>query len=155
MTGPLPQSCPLAVTCDESFDYHAYAGEVDSLSLYLSFKPGIVKDKSPEGVLAAFNYMYFTLAFPSLKTDSSVFYVTSPPLFGKVNDSTSFKSEITKYENGKLYGRLRFPVRYLRERIESRSPDCYAGDMLGICYKTLDLKRRIDYVIDFEVDLRE
>ncbi len=155
LSGPLQQSCPLTVTCDENFDYHAYAGDIDSLNFYLSFKPGMVKDKSSQGVLAAFEYLYFTLSFPSLKTDSSVFYVTSPLLYGNRNDSTAFKSEIIGYANGKLRGRFEFPVQQLIERIHSRSPDCSAGDMLGICYKYLNLKNRIDYVIDFELELKE
>jgi hypothetical protein len=155
VVGRLRQFCPLTVTCDENYDYHAYAGDIDSLSLYLSFKPGIVKDKSGAGVLAAFDYMYFTLSFPSLKTDSSTVYVSSHALFGRVNDSTLFKHEIIKYENGKLYGRIAFPVQQLTERVVSRSPDCIAGDELGLCYKTRDLKNRIDYVIDYEVELVE
>jgi hypothetical protein len=155
LSGQLKQSCPLTVTCDENFDYHAYMGDIDSLHLYLSFKPGIVKDKSNQGVLAAFNYLYFTLSFPSLKTDSSVFSVTAPALFGRKNDSSLFKSEVIEYADGKLHGRLVFPVQQLTETVRSRSPECYAGDISGICYKTRNLKNRIDYVIDFEVELKE
>jgi hypothetical protein len=155
VVGQLKQFCPLAVTCDENYEYHAYAGDVDSISLYLSFKPGIVKDKSSQGVLAAFNYLYFTLSFPSLATDSSVVYVTSSALFGRKNDSTMFKSEVTGYENGKLRGRFSFPVQQLIERIHSGDPGCFDGDEGGICYRTRNLKNRIDYVIDFEVELVE
>lgn len=155
LTGRLTQSCPAGVKCDEHFDYHAYAGEIDSLKLYLSFKPGIVKDKSADAVLAAFNYLYFTLSFPSLATDSSVFFVTSPALFGRQNDSTLFKSEVMEYGNGKLRGRIAFPLRQLTERIESRAPGCFAGDLAGICFKSLDLKDPVDYVIEYEVELRE
>ena len=155
IAGSLKQSCPGGVLCDENFDYHAYAGEIDSVSLYISFKPAMVKDKSAEGVLAAFNYLYFTLSFPSLATDSSIVYVTSQALFGRTNDSSSFKSEVTGYANGKLRGRIAFPVERLTEKITSRAPGCIAGDIAGICYKSLDLGNRIDYVIDYEVELRE
>jgi hypothetical protein len=155
LTGRLAQFCPGGVICDEHYDYHAYMGEIDSVSLYLSFQPGIVKDKSAEGVLAAFNYLYFTLSFPSLATDSSTFFVTSPALFGRKNDSTLFKSEVTEYANGKLRGRIAFPVRQLAERIESNAPGCIDGDIGGICFKSLDLKEPIDYVIDYEVELSE
>lgn len=155
VAGQLKQSCPLMVTCDENFEYHAYAGDIDSLNFYFSFKPGIVKDKSSEGVLAAINYLYFTLSFPSLATDSSVFYVRSPTLWGRKNDSLPFKSEITGYANGKLRGRVVFPVQQLTERIESRAPGCSAGDIAGICYKPRDLKNPINYVLDFEVELKE
>jgi hypothetical protein len=155
VTGQLNQSCPIAVNCDENFEYHAYSGDIDSLNLYFSFNPSIVKDKSNENILAAFTYMYFNFSFPSLETDSSTFYVTSPALFGRANSASSFKNEVTKCENGRLYGRISFPVQQLIERIESRSEDCHAGDISGICYRTRDLSSQINYIINYELELHD
>ena len=155
VVGRLNQSCPIAVKCDENFEYHAFSGDIDSLNLYLSFNPTIVNDKSSANILAAFTYLYYKFSFPSLKTDSSTFYVTSPALFGRMNNSSTYNSEVTKYENGKLYGTITFSVKQLTERVESRSENCYSGDILGICYRTKDLENQIDYTIKYELDLRD
>ncbi len=155
IVGRIGQSCPVAVKCDETFDYHAYSGEVDSLKLYLSFNPSIVTNKSPENILSAFHYLYFKFSFPSLNTDSSTVFVFSPTLYGRMSDTSGYKSEVIKFENGKLYGRLSFPVQELVEEIHSKSESCFTGDMLGICRKTRKLNVPIHYVINYELELQE
>jgi hypothetical protein len=99
--------------------------------------------------------MYFRLSFPSKKTDSSEFFVSSHALFGLKNDSTEFKNEVLAYQDGKLHGRLHFRINRITERIESRSNSCYSGDILGICYRSHDLKEPKDYVVNYQLALRE
>lgn len=135
VTGSLEVSCPLSVTCDENFEYRAYAGTVDSIDFYFSFAPGFVLHRSDADAKNLFKYMYLKLNFPSLASDTSRFYQNSPTLWNTPHDSLGVFHRIESFSGDTLRGSFRATFAGMVEYIESRDPDCVSGDILGICMK--------------------
>lgn len=153
--GRLNTLCPEGVVCDENWIYHAYAGDIDSVYLNVFFAPGIVKDNSPANMMKGFDYLYFTFSFPSLGTDSSTVFLTSPAMRGAVSDSGAFRNEVLKFENGMMFGRFSFRTRFLTESIQSRTKKCIVDSIAGPCYRDRELVNEIRYDVDYAVELAD
>lgn len=64
-------SCPVAVRCDADFDYRAYRGGWDGMSMYMSFSPDVIGHLDDLQVVRdSFAYVNFDLGFPELETGS-------------------------------------------------------------------------------------
>lgn len=155
VTGSLNVSCPIAVTCDEKFDYRAYSGTVDSIDFYFSFAPEFVLHRSDADAKLHFKYVYLELNYPSMATDTSRFSQVLPDIWKTPYDSLGTFHRIDSFSGDTLRGTIRTTFRGLYEHIESLDPNCYAGDIKGICGKSHpqpDSQVTIRYALRLEPD---
>jgi hypothetical protein len=151
--GAISQSCPIGVTCDTSFDYHAYSGTIDSLHINIFFKPQWLKNKTYQGTLDYFNYLFFSLHLPSRENDSVFYSYNLNSVCGNTVDSPSVYSCITGYKNDTLSGIIKVKFQYLTKIKQSSDAGCSTGDIMGVCSETLDEPR--EYIIRYKIKLEE
>jgi hypothetical protein len=151
--GNISQSCPIGVTCDQSFDYHAYDGKVDSLQIYFSFKPQWLNNKTLQGAIENFNYLYLSLYLPSRGTDSIAYFYNLDAVWGASVNSSTIYCSITGYSNDTLSGVIKVKFPYLIKRIKSNDPNCRTGDIGGVCFEQLNEPG--EYIISYRIKLAE
>ena len=149
--GTISQNCPVGVICDTSFGYLDYSGTIDSLKIYLSFKSQWLNNRTYQGVVDNFNYLYFSLHLPSRENDSVFYYYNQNAVWGHKFDSSSVYSCITGYNNDTLSGIIKVKFQYLNKVMHSRDSNCRTGDIAGICTEMLD--EPAEYIIQYKIKL--
>ena len=92
--------------------------------------------------------------FPrKLQTESSKFYFSNLTPIRKLEEFSTegLKFTLDEYEDGRMHGIIEGTVTEITEEIKSHSPDCFIGDILGICYKSE--KANIPFTIKFNLAL--
>ncbi len=132
-------SCPLGEDCDENYVYRAYSFNNSRLNFHISFDPDIVDNFSLESFKENFNYLNFSIYFPENGTTNSEFYYSNLKPIRKLNETTDDNLEFTidSYENGIIKGVIKGTITEITEMIHSDCPDCFIGDILGVCAKTV------------------
>jgi hypothetical protein len=153
IVGQISQSCPIGVICDQSFDYHAYAGTIDSIHFYFSFEPQWLNNKSLQGMRETFNYLYLSLYLHSRETDSVAYYYNLNAVWGSNVDSTDIYSSITGFRNDTLSGIIKVKFPYLTKRSFSRDSSCHTGDIAGLCFD--QITEPAEYIISYNIKLVE
>lgn len=134
----LPISCPGGVICDENYLYRAYLFQNSRIYFYISFDPSIIGDFSLESIREKFNYLNFGIYFPERETTNSKFLYSHRGPIRQLNQTSDDNVEFTidSYENGSIKGVIKGTIRKITESIQSNSPDCSTGDILGMCSKS-------------------
>jgi hypothetical protein len=141
-------ACPVGVRCDENFDYRAYYFNNTHFYFYISFDPNIINNYSLESFREYFNYLNFSIYFPERNTTNSEFLYSNITPVRQLNKyENNIEFTIDSYENGNIQGTIKGTITEIDEVIHSDSPDCYIGDMLGICIETeeANIPFRVNY----------
>ncbi len=134
LAGELSTSCPLDLGCGEKAGYIAYAGYIDSLYFYFSFRPEFSTAMNGADVRRAFTYMTFGLTLPGMRTDSSRYGLYSrDPARGADGITAEMTHTLQDFTGDTLIGEIHFSATQLAETITSQDNLCHVGDMMGWC----------------------
>jgi SH3-like domain-containing protein len=146
-------SCPENVICDEHFDYRAYMYRDNRVMIYLSFDPDVIGKSSYQSFVDNFNYANIWIYFPERATDSSTFYYQNRfPIrrLGQPNqDGVIF--EMISFKDNRLTGSFSGTITRITEQISSNDPNCYTGDVRGLCYR--EHAANIPFTINFDLTI--
>jgi hypothetical protein len=145
--GTLEISCPLLVVCDENFDYRAYHYRNERVSVYLSFDPSVVSNRSLESYQSALDYIDLRIYFPDQGYDDGDREAKSVYM-EKLVRSDAFAG-FEGFVDDRLTWSMEGRMDELIEMRYSRDPDCSSDDMGGVCWEYSD----VDIAYDIQFDL--
>lgn len=141
-------------SCSVDNDYISYIYQDDDVYFYFSYKPEILStDYSLESIQKNFKYFNLRVYFPTKKTTNSFFYYWNfNPIYSLNNfSSDGIKLRLTKFEDGKLHGKIEGNINKITEEIHKNSSGCVTDDVAGVCYESETTD--IDFTINFSIVL--
>lgn len=140
--------CPNA-DCDKSRVYGAYVYETDEVYAYLSFT-NASDDRAEPTFESAFSYLNLEIRFPAFDTNEGGRVITHT-----ANISLEPIRELDLKQSGTsleftVSGTFNELTQYIRD---SKDEDCITGDIVGMCYETVELDATIPYEISFSLQV--